>query len=142
MIQKVIKQSYCSLISSSSNSCNDHIISSQISSSNFFLSMTFFFLNPTNELIKWAFHKLLLGCLFASGSSKKKKNVLLLRACFSFFYPNVRICYTLRFVYKMPPPQRSIKTSEREPGASVIKYTKRRDDRQTKKKVKVDWRHT
>ena len=73
MIQKVIKQSYCSLISSSSNSCNDHIISSQISSSNFFLSMTFFFLNPTNELIKWAFHKLLLGCLFASGSSKKKK---------------------------------------------------------------------
>ena len=40
------------------------------------------------------------------------------------------------FVYKMAPPRWSVKTRKRGSGTSIINYTYRRDDKETKKKSK------
>ena len=54
----------------------------------------------------------------------------------AFHFPTCTYVYATRymFVYKMARPRWSVKTSECGSGTSIINYTYRRDDKETKKK--------
>ena len=67
-----------------------------------------------------------------------EKKIVLVRACFSLSYPHVRISYTLHFRLQDVTTTMECQNKHGRVWHLYYKLYKRRDDKETKKKVKVD----